>query len=125
MKAFDAHFVTMTEDDGIAMIGFADAEFATTQYLLIQRSLIPSQQDRELGHDRIHIEFDSQNQSGYGGVDAIRLEGTSLVVQLNDSMSKQLHTNDIVVNIVTNDIDYDLLKKVLVSVVGTDAALHF
>ena len=86
--AFDATVVTTDGEPGIAMVGFADREFGTNRYLLFQRDLTSSAQDRKLGFDRIHIERDGQQNSTYGGIRELRLTNSSLTVRLEPSAAK-------------------------------------
>ena len=55
--------ITCRVEDGVAMLGFADDDINTTQYLLLQRTLEPDQQDRRLGMDKVHVELNSQIKS--------------------------------------------------------------
>ena len=68
---FKASCITWQNENGVAMLGFADDEFNTTQYLLLQRTLEPDQQDRALGHDRVHVQLNER--SAYGNVEEAQL----------------------------------------------------
>lgn len=70
---FTASCIIWRNEDGVAELGFADDEFNTTQYLLLQRTLEPDQQDRASGFDRVHIELSDQSHSAYGDIDEVRL----------------------------------------------------
>lgn len=85
-----AKYVTNIVENGIAIVGFADDEFKTKHYLLLQRQLAPSEQDRRLGHDAIHIERDSPNNSAYGGINELRLEKNRLFIRLEPKTSKHV-----------------------------------
>lgn len=78
-----ANCVTCQTQDDVAMLAFADDEFNTTQYVMLQKGLKPSQQDRTLGLDNLHIEVNSQDQSGYGSVETALLEKDRLVLNLD------------------------------------------
>ena len=65
-------FVVVQNEYGVALLGFADEQFNTTQYLLLQRTLAPDDQDRALGQDRVHIELN--DRSAYGDVEEARIE---------------------------------------------------
>lgn len=70
---FTASCITWQNEDGVALLGFADDEFNTTRYLLLQRTLEPDPQDCGLSHDRVYIELNDQSRSAYGDVEEARL----------------------------------------------------
>lgn len=80
---FTASCITWQNDNGVALLGFADDEFDTTQYLLLQRTLEPDQQDRDLGLDRLHIELNDQARSDYGTVEDARLRRQGVTFRLD------------------------------------------
>jgi hypothetical protein len=92
---FSANCVTCQTRDGVALLGFADDEFNTTQYVLLQRELGPQRpEDREAGFDKPHIEVNSQTHSGYGGVMDARLHETSLVLRLDPQAAARMFVDD-------------------------------
>ena len=80
---FKASCITWQHENGVAMLGFADDEFNTTQYLLLQRTLEPDQQDCALGHDWVHIQLNER--SAYGTVEEAQLQKDSVVLRLDDA----------------------------------------
>src|SRR6266849_9598422 len=80
------------EQDGILTIGFADDLNQPSEYLLLQRSFMPSDQDKRLGHDRVHIELNDQYYSTYGGVKRVRLAGGQLFLSLDEKTAKALNS---------------------------------
>jgi hypothetical protein len=82
--------VTNKVQRGAAIVGFADDEFKTKHYLLLQRQLAPTEQDRKFGHDRIHIERDSPKYSAYGGIEECRLEDKRLLIRLDPKTAKDV-----------------------------------
>ena len=89
-----ANCVTCQTQDEVAMLGFADDEFNTTQYVMLQRGLKPSQQDREHGFDQLHIEVNSQIHSCYGGVVEARLHEKQLVLKLDLQAAADMSVDD-------------------------------
>jgi Immunity protein 10 len=53
------------DDNGCLTVGFRAAD---DQYLLLSRSLHPSEQDRRLGLDGVHVELSDQGLSCYDGI---------------------------------------------------------
>lgn len=80
---FTASCISWQIEDGVALLGFADDEFHTTQYLLLQRTLEPDQQDRALGMDRVYIEWSEQSRSAYGHVEEARLRRDGITLRLD------------------------------------------
>lgn len=85
-KTFKAGFITCQEADGVIMVGFADDQFATSEYVLLQRTLAPKEQDRKLGLDGVHIEVDGPDNSGYDGIELIRLNRTDAEIVIGPKL---------------------------------------
>jgi hypothetical protein len=69
-KVLKANFLYggVDEDSDVLMVGFADDEFDTKEYILLQKTLVPGQKDKELGLDKVHIEYNDQSRSTYAGI---------------------------------------------------------
>jgi hypothetical protein len=76
------------------MLGFADEEFNTTQYVMLQKGLRPNQQDREHGFDQLHIEVNSQIHSGYGGVVEAQLQENWLILKIDPQAAANMSVDD-------------------------------
>jgi hypothetical protein len=68
-KVLKANFLYggVDEDSNVLMVGFADDEFDTKEYILLQKTLVPDQKDKELGLDKVH-EYNDQSRSTYAGI---------------------------------------------------------
>ncbi len=64
------------------MVGFADREFGTRRYLLLQRSRSVSAEERERGEDDVHFELNGQEHSDYGVVEHLELKRSVAEVRL-------------------------------------------
>jgi hypothetical protein len=84
MEVLELHFVSVSEIDDALVIGFADQEFETTQYLLLQRSLDPHDDDG------VYVERDGQQYSGYGTVDACTLARHQIDFTLDRALADAL-----------------------------------
>ena len=91
---FTATCVTYQTQDDVAMLGFADDEFKTTRYVLLQKDLEPSQRDLELAHDTLYIEIDDQRHSRYGGVVKAQLQESRLVLKLDPQAAADMSVDD-------------------------------
>ncbi len=90
-----AGFVSCSDDGNVVMVGFADQQHDTKAYILLQRSLHPTAQDRAAGEDDVYIEMDDQLHSAYGGIRSIVLSGDRLTVCLGDKTAALLRAQDI------------------------------
>ncbi|MBL8296725.1 MAG: hypothetical protein JNN30_00120 [Rhodanobacteraceae bacterium] len=89
--AFHAACVVCEHPDGeYHLIGFADREYDTEVYLMLQRSFADDEQDVRLGMDTYHVEWCDQGSSGYGGVSRFVLKTTSAEVQFEPQMAELL-----------------------------------
>jgi hypothetical protein len=77
-----ADMVSLTEKEGVLELAFGTGSDAPgdAPYLLLQRTLAPSPQDRQHGMDQVYVEWSSQSRSTYGKVAAAQaIEGKLLV----------------------------------------------
>lgn len=89
--AFEAKCVVVRHPDGEChLVGFADHEFDTQRYLMLQRALEHDEQDIELGMDTFHVEWCSQENSGYGGIARFLLKPDGAEVTLDAETSEAL-----------------------------------
>lgn len=62
------------EDDGeVFILAMTDKEYDPQHYILLQKSLVPDQQDIDAGLDGIHIEIGDQSRSAYRAIARIEL----------------------------------------------------
>jgi hypothetical protein len=99
---FHASRITCQVEDGVAVLGFADDDTHTTQYLLLQRTLEPDQQDRKLGMDQVHLELNSQIKSAYGTVEEAQLRKHGVVFRLDPTTAAKVSDGE------TIDVTFDL-----------------
>jgi hypothetical protein len=110
----NAGFVYTQDDGEVVMVGFADEEYNTKEYVLLQRILNPSQEDKQHREDEVHIEVNDQRHSGYGGVRAIRLTRDSVTILLEPSIAEELRVeSEIQVAISGTDLDLEALMRSL------------
>lgn len=104
---FTAACVSVEEDSESWLVGFADAEFSTKQYLRLQREKSPHAQDVALGLDGYHIEVDDPGQSCHGGVAAFELFRDHAIVEFSDDGASVLGDQRVIV------IEFELREKQL------------
>lgn len=97
-----ASFVYSGIEDETLLIGFADDEFETKEYVLFQKSLciedIPIL-------NKVHITFNSENRSEYGGILRIILSRKLISIFLSKETARSLRVNESI------DIEYDIDEK--------------
>lgn len=71
--SFHANCVTVEDRDDFWLVGFADDEFKTRDYLLLQRGVEDDEQDLVFGMNTYHVERNDQKWSGYGGIESFEL----------------------------------------------------
>lgn len=97
-----ASFVYFGIEDETLLIGFADNEFGTKEYVLFQKSLciedIPIL-------NKVHITLNSQDRSEYGGIVRIIISRKLMSIFLSEETARSLGVNDSI------DIEYDIDEK--------------
>lgn len=75
--------VSIEEDADRWLVGFANAEFNATRYLLLQRLKSPKADDISLGLDGYHVEVDDPSNSCHGGISAFELHPDRAIVEFD------------------------------------------
>lgn len=88
-----ANFVYTGHDADVQMVGLADDQFETKEYVLFQRTSKPTADEIALGHDQVHMTVGGENRSAYGGIRSIVLFDDRLLIQVEASTSELLETD--------------------------------
>jgi Immunity protein 10 len=96
---FAARVVAVESDGETMLVGLADDKFNTTNYLTFQLDCRPTDQDRALGLDSVHVEIGDQSCSSYGGLDRVTLSDTSLRVLLTEEAAFRMSVGEIDISI--------------------------
>jgi hypothetical protein len=89
--AFEAMVVSGHDpDEGLFLVGFSDNPTEPSRYLLLQRSLAPDEQDRELGQDTYHVEWCGQEYSMYGGIEEFLLGASVAKIRIAQDATEAL-----------------------------------
>jgi hypothetical protein len=86
----------VNNDIDVLIIGFADDEFDTEEYVLLQRSLNPTNEDKELGYDKVHITYNDESQSLYGGIKKFFLKRNLIEITLEQEVSEILNCHNVI-----------------------------
>ncbi|WP_138756390.1 Imm10 family immunity protein [Paenibacillus sinopodophylli] len=73
------------------MIGFADDEFDTQECVLLQKTLNLNEEDVEVGLDKVHITYNDELQSLYGGIIKCYFTRNQVEITLNEEATKIVH----------------------------------
>jgi hypothetical protein len=82
-RPLKATCVSIEEDADRLLVGFANAEFNATRYLLLQRLKAPETEDISLGLDGYHVEVDDQGNSCYGGIESFELFPDHAIIEFD------------------------------------------
>lgn len=99
MEIVSAHFVFSRRDNDMVIVGFADNEFETKEYVLLQKSLTYDENDIKLGFHEVSITINDQIKSAYGGIKQIIVQPQKVRIHLKSDTAEKLrtdHTIDIV-----------------------------
>lgn len=89
--SFEAKCVVTEHPEGDChFVGFADRKHGTHRYLILQRDFEHDEQDVKLGMDTFHVEWCSEDMSGYGGITAFLLGPSSAEVTFDDETTEAL-----------------------------------
>ena len=113
--AFEARCVVFRHpDDECHFVAFADQENDAWLYLTLQRSFENDEQDARLGMNTYHVEWCSQENSGYGGIVRFKLEPNIAEIKLEARMSEAIGgINRLSVSFQLAAGEYEALKEAL------------
>jgi hypothetical protein len=115
-RDFSAACVSVEEDSDSWLVGFADAEFNTKRYLLLQRGKSPQAQDIALGLDAYHVEVDDQSNACYGGIKCFELFRDHAIVEFEDDALAIFGDEKVVVGFTLREKQLDQLRDCLAKI---------
>lgn len=80
-------FVTIHEEDGVLIVGFASAEFGAQHYLMFQRYVESEDEEEE-----IYLERDGQEQAVYSGIERFLLSRQNAFLWLSSETAHAIGT---------------------------------
>lgn len=101
MSTFTANFIYAQADNenDVLMIGFADDQYDPQEYILLQKTMHPDEQDLALGFDKIHITYRDESQSQYGGIEKVLLKPDSIEFCLDETAAEVLECETALVRV--------------------------
>jgi hypothetical protein len=85
---FHASCLSIENTDACLRVGFADREFDTADYLMLQRAHEFDEQDKRLGTANVYVERNDQANSMYGGIKRFELLPGRIRVLFDEHGSK-------------------------------------
>lgn len=118
MRRLDVSTVSVVEEHGVLTVGFADHADSPRHWLLLQRMLKATKQDRDLGQDQLHLSNDVNGAGVYGGVIDASVSPNEVTLRLTGEARGRLKCDEeLIVGIAGAQVDYpglaDALKRVL------------
>ena len=112
LARFAAAIFHSQDDENVAMVGFADDRLNAKNFIILQRTLCPSEQDVALGHDAVHVTVCGQERSGYGGLTSVSVASNYVTFTFDQHTADMLRVgSELVVDASATTID----RAVLVS----------
>lgn len=109
------------EETDVLMIGFADDEFDPQEYILLQKTLDPGEEDMQAGFDKIHISYNNEAQSLYGGILKLYFSANVTEITLTQDAAGQLNcARKIVINYDQEKADLPEFHKYLLQMFADD-----
>src|SRR6202012_1826770 len=84
-SAFTASYIHSEDMGDYILVGLADQQFDTKEYLAFQRAHEFDEQDVRLGMNAVHVERNDQGFSGYGGMRSVVLFPDHLHIAFDES----------------------------------------
>lgn len=118
MRRLDVSTVSVVEEHGALTVGFADHADLPRHWLLLQRMLKPTKQDRDLGQDQVHLSNEVNAAGVYGGVIGAAVSPQQVTLRLSNEARDRLKCDEeLIVGIEGAQVDYpkliDAVKRVL------------
>ena len=96
---FDANEISYTFENGIHILGIADAKDEPQDFIILQRETEYTEQDKKLGQDTYYIEICADGVAGYGGIKAILLSANLLNIEIKEDATWRCDLSVIKINI--------------------------
>ena len=93
----NAGYVYSSDDGEVIVVGFADRQYETQQYVLLQRGRTVSPEERESRQDQVHLTVNDQRGSVYGGIQKVEVEPTLVKIILEPAAAQRRGTREEVV----------------------------
>jgi hypothetical protein len=104
-QSFKATCIHAEDMGEYLLVGLADHQFRTSDYLTFQRSHEFDEQDARLGMDAVHVERHAQGCSGYGGMSSVILFTDRLHIDFDDSGTEFMD------GLASTDVTFDFSRE--------------
>lgn len=83
--------VSVVQQDNACIIGFADDPAEPSNFVILQRAINATDQDRKLGQDTYHLEVSGQ-PLGYGCIQSASLGRQTLTIHVDEAAGRAFET---------------------------------
>ena len=116
MSRLDAGSVVVAEENGVLTIAFADSADSPVRWLVLQRTLKPTSQDGQLGHDQVHVSTDVNSAGMYGGITKASVSRQEIRLTLaGEARMRFAGEEELVVRLGSATVDYVRVVEALTS----------
>jgi hypothetical protein len=106
--------VHIQEDEETIILGFADSQYNTQEYILLQRSLLVSESEQALDMHKVHLTVNDERHSAYGAIQSVETAGQALRIHLApDAASKMQADPELIIYYQDTDVDAITLREIL------------
>ena len=81
-ETFTAKMAYASKEEAYYLVGFADDEFETEKYILLQKAFTFDEQDIALGMDGEYVEIHGQENAGYKRCSRASLSDKGFIIEL-------------------------------------------
>jgi len=93
-KIESSFLYAQVDENDVIMVGFADDEFETSNYILLQKALVINEQDKKLGLDKVHITYSNQVNSTYGEILKVVLKNGLAEITFDSKTANELNIDE-------------------------------
>lgn len=123
---FKANFLYAQTENDVLIVGFADDEFETNSYVLFQKMLVSSEEEKKCGFDKIHITYCDQMHSAYGEILKFVLKNSKVEITFDAKTAEALNINEqLEIVFLPNDKKMIEIKKSLTQLFINDENVFF
>lgn len=106
------------EDENYRMIAIGDDSDDPANYIILQTSIVPDEQDKDLGIDGYYIELNGQEQSGYNLCKKVYWDSNRLVFEFDIESCSDWDFNSVIIDLSGSIYDRDKLEDELKLILG-------
>lgn len=113
------------DEDSYISIAFDNGDVNVSEYVILQKALTYSEDDKELGMDQIYVEINGQQGASYGGVLRIVLKSKELDVYFDSKTARKLGAEtELIINFPENHENLGTMKALLEQMLNEEPVIY-